>query len=75
METDNFKTKVEEPTEWVNSTVVSLKEDKIYLDPNDLHTVITRVHYPVRSVENVVREMPNAKIILKTGCKKVALYK
>ncbi|KAK7878469.1 hypothetical protein WMY93_034308 [Mugilogobius chulae] len=54
-----------EPTDWVNSMVTVQRPNKklrICIDPQDLNKAIKREHYPLRTVEEVVAEMPNAKI-------------
>ena len=35
---------------------------RICIDPKDLNNVIQREHYPMKTVEEIVAEMPNAKI-------------
>ena len=56
--------KVEQPTEWVSSMVAALRKDKlrICIDPSDLNRVIRREHYPMKTVEEVVAEIPEAKV-------------
>ncbi|KAJ8042101.1 hypothetical protein HOLleu_13089 [Holothuria leucospilota] len=41
------------------------KNDKVRfgLDPKDLNKVIRREHFPMRTVEDVVFQMPNAKVV------------
>ncbi|RXN16535.1 dynein heavy chain axonemal [Labeo rohita] len=53
-----------EPTDWVNSMVTVLKPEKlrICIDPQDLNKAIKREHYPLRTIEEIVAEMPNAKV-------------
>lgn len=54
-----------EPTDWVNSMVIVQRPGKklrICIDPQDLNKAIKREHYPLRTVEEVVAEMPNAQI-------------
>ena len=54
-----------EPTDWVNSMVTVQRPNKklrICIDPQDLNKAIKREHYPLRTVEEVVAEMPNAKV-------------
>ena len=54
-----------EPTEWVNSIVTVTKSSgdvRICIDPKDLNHAIQRKHYPMKTVEEIVAEMPNAKI-------------
>jgi hypothetical protein len=64
MEADGHITKVDEPTEWVNSMVVVLRNDKvrICIDPADLNKAIKREHYPMRTVGEVASQIPDAKV-------------
>ncbi|RVE62485.1 hypothetical protein OJAV_G00157530 [Oryzias javanicus] len=63
MESLGVITKQTEPTEWVNSMVTVTKPNKvrICIDPQDLNTAIKREHYPLKTIEEVVAEMPNAR--------------
>ena len=72
METDGYITRVEAPTEWFSSIAVSTRGDKIRIciDPGDLkNKVIKREHYPTRTIEEVVAEMPDAKVFSKLEVK------
>ncbi len=53
-----------EPTDWVNSMVTVVKPEKLRIcnRSQDLNKVIKREHYPLRTVEEIVAEMPNAKV-------------
>ena len=64
MEDEGHITKVTTPTEWVNSMTVVAKEDKvrICLDPQDLNKQIKREHYPMKTIEQIVSEIPKAKV-------------
>ncbi len=66
MEQNKHIVKVDEPTEWVSSMVVSLRNDKvrICLDPLDLNKAILREHYPMKTIEEVVSDtnMADAKV-------------
>jgi hypothetical protein len=64
MEKNGYITRVEEPTEWVSSMVVSLRKNKvrICIDPGDLNNAIKREHHPMKTVEEVVSEIPEAKV-------------
>ena len=44
--------------------VVSLKKDKvrICIDPSDLNKAIKREHHPMKAIEEVVSNMPGAKV-------------
>ncbi len=52
------------PTEWVNSMVTVVKPEKlrICIGPQDLNKAIKREHYPLCTEEEIVAEMPNAKV-------------
>ena len=57
--------RVHEATEWVNSMVTVTKPNgklRICIDPRDLNRAIKREYYPMRTIEEVVSRMPNAKI-------------
>lgn len=57
-----------EPTPWVNSMVTVVKPNgnvRICIDPKDLNKAIQRSHYPMRTVEEVVSNIPNAKVFSK----------
>ena len=53
-----------EPTEWVSSMVTVIKPSKIRIciDPRDLNQAIKREHYPMKTIEEVVAEIPGAKV-------------
>ena len=60
--------KQHEPTKWVNSMVTVQKPNgklRICIDPRDLNKATLREHYPLRTVEEVISQMPNAKIFSK----------
>lgn len=57
-----------EPTQWVNSMVTVVKSNgdvRICIDPKDLNKAISREHYPMKTVEEVVANIPNAKVFSK----------
>ena len=64
MEADGHIAKVTEPTKWVNSIVVVLKNNKvrICLDHRELNRAIRREHYPSPTVEDMVASIPDAKV-------------
>ncbi|XP_067656436.1 uncharacterized protein [Haliotis asinina] len=64
MEENGYIVKVEEPTEWVNSMVVSIRKDKIRIciDPKDLNKAILREHHPLKTIEEVVANIPGTKV-------------
>ncbi|VDH93047.1 Hypothetical predicted protein [Mytilus galloprovincialis] len=60
--------KQQEPTQWVNSMVTVIKPNgkiRICIDPRDLNKAILREHYPLKTVEEVISQMPNAKVFSK----------
>lgn len=64
MEQEGHIKRVEEPTEWVCSMTVSLRGNKIRicLDPSDLNKAIQWEHYPMKTVEDIVAEIPGATV-------------
>ena len=53
------------PTEWVSSLVTVVKPNKIRLciDPKDLNEAVKREYYPMKTVEDVLTRLPDAKIL------------
>ena len=53
-----------EPTDWVNSMVAVVKPNKlrVCIDPRDLNEAIRREHFPMTTLEEVVADMPQAKV-------------
>ena len=64
MEKEGHLAKVSQPTDWVNSMVVSSRGEKIRicLDPGDLNKAVKREHYPIPTVEEIVAKIPEAKV-------------
>ena len=64
MEKEGHLAKVMQPTDWVNSMVVSLRGEKIRicLDPADLNKAVKREHYPIPTVEEIVAKIPDATV-------------
>ena len=71
MKADGHITKVTEPTDWVSSVVTVVRNGKLIigLDPKDLNKAISREHYPIPTVEEVVASMPCAKVFSKIDAK------
>lgn len=71
MEASGYIAKVTEPTEWVSSIVVSIQGDIvcISIDPSDLNKVIKREHHPMRTTEEVISTIPEAKVFSKLDTK------
>lgn len=67
MEKTGVIVKQKEPTEWVNSMVVVSKGTKIRIciDPKDLNRAIMREHFPLKTIEDVIANMPHAKYFSK----------
>jgi hypothetical protein len=67
MEKEGVIAKQTEPTDWVNSMVVVETPNKlrICIDPRDLNQAIKREHYPMKTIEEVVQNMPDAKVFTK----------
>ena len=59
--------KQEEPTDWVNSMVIveTPKKMRICIDPGDLNKAIKREHFPMKTIEEVIQNMPGAKVFSK----------
>ena len=52
------------PSDWVKSMVAVVKPNKIRIciDPRDLNEAIRREHFPMTTIEEVVADMPQAKV-------------
>ena len=57
--------KVIQPTDWVNSMVVSSRGEKIRicLDPADLNDSVIREHYPIPSADEIVAKIHDATFV------------
>ena len=65
MERMGIITKVEQPTQWVGPIVVVKKPNgdvRVCLDPLDLNKAVKREHYPLRTVEEVVATLAEARV-------------
>ena len=53
-----------QPTDLVSFMVVSSRREKIRicLDPADLNKAVTREHYPISTVEEIVAKIPDATV-------------
>lgn len=63
--------KVMQLTDWVSGIVVAQKSNgKIWLclDPHPLNTALKRSLYPIRTIEDVLPDLANAKIFTKVDC-------
>ena len=65
----NIIAKVNKPIEWVNSMVaVEIKHTgklRVCLDPQHLNKVILRLHYPMRTLEDILPRLSGAKYFTK----------
>ncbi|MCG7877651.1 MAG: RNase H-like domain-containing protein, partial [Candidatus Thiodiazotropha endolucinida] len=71
MEKEGIIVKQTQPTEWVNSMVAAPKPNgkiRICIDPRDLNKAILREHYPMKTIEDVLLEIPEAKVFSKIDC-------
>ena len=64
MEKEGHLAKVTQPTDWVNSMVVSSRGEKvrICLDLADLNKAVKREHYPIPTEEEIVAKILDAKV-------------
>ena len=65
MEKNNIITKIDEPTEWVNSMVVVEKKNKdvrICLDPRELNKAIRREHHHIPTLEEIAHKFSGMNI-------------
>ena len=71
MEANCYLVIVTEPTKWVSSLVVSIQGDKVRIcsDPSDSNKVIKHEHYPMRTIEEVISTIPDAKVFSKLDAK------
>ena len=67
-ESEGVIKKQTEPTDWVNSMVVVPKPNgkvRICIDPRDLNKAVLREHYPMKTIEDILLEIPEAKVFSK----------
>ena len=77
MEAKGYIVKVTKPTEWVSSMVVSTQGHKVDINDkvcicngqSDLNEAIKREHYPMRTIEEVISTIPDAKVFSKLDAK------
>ena len=64
LEKDGIVSKVNQPTDWINSMVAVKKPNqlRVCLDPKDLNNAIKRPHYPMPTLEDVAPKLAQAKI-------------
>lgn len=78
MEKEGHLAKVTQPTDWVNSMVVSSQGEKIQIcsDPGDLNKAAKREHYPIPMVKEIAAKIPDAKVFIldaKSGYRQLKL--
>lgn len=66
-------TPIQEPTEWVSAMVAAKKRDgsiRLCIDPVNLNKALLRPRHPLKTVEEVIADMPDAKMfsILDAKC-------
>ena len=69
-------TPVQEPTEWVSAMVAARKRDwsiRLCINPVNLNKALLRPHHPLKTVEEVIADMPDAKLLC--GFRQVLLSK
>ena len=60
--------KVEEPTEWINSILIVEKQNgslRVCLDPKDLDQAFKREHFPLQTVDEIVADMAGTQYFSK----------
>ena len=64
MVSEGHITKIECPTEWMSSMVVALCNSKVHIciDPKNLNKCIKHEHYPMRTVQEVLAQIPGAQV-------------
>ena len=68
MESEGVIKKQTGPTDWVNSLVVVPKPNgkvRICIDPRDLNKSVLRDYYPMKTIEDILLEIPEAKFFSK----------
>ena len=66
METDGIISSINKPTDWVSNLVAVKKKGKdelrICLNPHNLNAAIKRPYQPLRTVDEILSDLTNAKI-------------
>ena len=65
-------TKVEEPTKWVSSAVVTAKSNgkvRVCIDPRPLNEALHRCHYPLPVIDDILPELGKARVFSKADLK------
>ena len=61
-------TQVDEPTEWVSQSVITLKENgkvRLCLDPQELNKVLLREHYIMPTIDDILHDLRQSKVFTK----------
>ena len=64
--------KVEEPTKWVFSAVVTAKSNgkvRVCIDPRPLNEALSRSHYPLPVIDDILPELGKARVFSKADLK------
>ena len=64
--------KVEEPTKWVSSAVVTAKSKGkvgVCIDPRPLNEALSRSHYPLPVIDDILPELEKARVFSKADLK------
>ena len=64
--------KVEEPTKWVSSAVVTAKPNgkvRVCIDPRPLNKALSRSHYPLPIIDDILPELGKAQVFSKADLK------
>ena len=64
--------KVEEPTKWVSSAVVTAKPNgkvRVCIDPRPLNDALSRSHYPLPIIDDILPELGKAQVFSKADLK------
>ena len=64
--------KVEEPTKWVSSAVVTAKANgkvRVCIDPRPLNEALSRSHYPLPVIDDILPELGKARVFSKADLK------
>ena len=71
MEENDVITKIEEPTDWVNSLHLVYKQDRslrVCLDPRNVYKAIRREHFKLPTREEIMAKMSGGKYFSKIDC-------
>ena len=56
---------IQEPTAWVSHMVPARNKDgsiRLCIDPVNLNKALLRLHHPIKTIEDILPNMPNAKV-------------